>query len=259
MSLRLRHYAILLCGLCIGCTENPSPKDPAAPRGSADRGMRSKSAMQQSAVAVSQEKSHSQGMEARHSTDLTDPQPNELEMADVPSTQDDENGDWTDAPNFFAQPNVSAPQKVTTERSVDHDDVRLVGFVQNESESTRRALLKIGDHMVTVGVGDVVDDVEVLDIDQRTVTIQRSRERWNIALLDSSKPSTNKGMAKKSQSGNLVRNRNNAKLTSRTSDFIDKVDSDPIVDRPAVTLDAIELPMPVVPTLPVVGKLPLSE
>ncbi len=96
--------------------------------------------------------------------------------------------DWSDTHNFFAQPNTSVPQKVSIEKSVIHDDIRLVGFVQSGSDEAKRAMLKIGDQLFTVGVGDVVEDVEVLDIDHRAVTVQRSRERWSIALFDASQP-----------------------------------------------------------------------
>ncbi len=167
--------------------------------------------------------------------------------------------DWSDTHNFFAQPNTSVPQKVSIEKSVIHDDIRLVGFVQSGSDEAKRAMLKIGDQLFTVGVGDVVEDVEVLDIDHRAVTVQRSRERWSIALFDASPASPSNKTVKKSTRTNSDRSRSPSRLTSRQESPAAKVQRRVVEEEPIQRIDSIELPSPVIPQLPELGKLPLSE
>lgn len=91
-----------------------------------------------------------------------------------------------DDAQFFAPPMVETPTKQVMQSDRGHEPVRLLGFVGGDSDKAdaRKAILKVGEKMITIGEGESVEGIELVDIQGRTITMQRDRDRWTLALFD---------------------------------------------------------------------------
>lgn len=103
--------------------------------------------------------------------------------------------DLADQENFFLPPQIDDTPAVEVTVNETHNTVRLIGFATTSlrGESVAKAILKIGDSMEYMGVGDTRDGVSLLEIEQRSVKLQQGRERWTLAL--NSQPIVNPAQA----------------------------------------------------------------
>ena len=110
--------------------------------------------------------------------------------------------------NFFAVP-AAAPAQVEIARSSTSEQVtiRLIGFINSApaNQQQRSALLKFGKRLVHLREGESYDDTKLLSIDDRTVTLQRKRDRWTLAMMD--QPIVNRAASPSSLSRNHSRKR----------------------------------------------------
>ncbi|MCA9191959.1 MAG: hypothetical protein KDB03_09360 [Planctomycetales bacterium] len=84
--------------------------------------------------------------------------------------------------NFFAAPDVHVEVSATTEtESTTHAPIRLLGF---SGEDRTIAILKVGTELKYAKIGDDVEGAEVLEMEDRSITFQRDRQRWTLSLLD---------------------------------------------------------------------------
>ena len=113
--------------------------------------------------------------------------------------------------DFFNAPTVSVESNQVIEATEDSAPLRLIGFISVPSESgiSDKAILKLGEKMLTLGAGEVADGVEILEIKDRSVTIQRDRQRRTLGLFD--QPLVNPIVVRKS---NKSRNGSQARSTS---------------------------------------------
>tara|TARA_R110002049_G_scaffold27321_2_gene94124 strand:+ start:239252 stop:240046 length:795 start_codon:yes stop_codon:yes gene_type:complete len=87
--------------------------------------------------------------------------------------------------SFFAAPKIESTTKQVVTIDQGHDPVRLIGFVGDEStDAGRKAILKIGEKMVTVRQGESLDGIDFVNIQGRSITMQRDRDRWTLSLFD---------------------------------------------------------------------------
>ncbi|HAC89403.1 MAG TPA: hypothetical protein DCF63_02055 [Planctomycetaceae bacterium] len=72
------------------------------------------------------------------------------------------------------------------ESGTKRDSIRLLGFVQVESNEPKKsqAILRINGKLNYVCEGDQLDDLEVLSIAAPVITFQQQRQRWSISLHD---------------------------------------------------------------------------
>lgn len=100
--------------------------------------------------------------------------------------------------NFFALPSVApVRQQVSSAQPIAHDTVRFIGLIDLGTADSRgkRALLKIGKRLMQISVGEEALGIKVIAIEERSVTLQRGRDRWTLAML--SQPIVNKPVASK--------------------------------------------------------------
>lgn len=92
----------------------------------------------------------------------------------------------SDDMDFFSAPRVSVESQQVIEATEDSAPLRLIGFISAPSESgvIEKAILKLGDKMLTLGAGELADGIEILEIKNRSVTIQRDRQRRTLGLFD---------------------------------------------------------------------------
>lgn len=88
--------------------------------------------------------------------------------------------------NFFALPTVAAAPKVMVEPTKASEPIRLLGFFREERENAEvvQAILKVGSKNYLAVIGDEIEGAQILDIDSRSVTFQKDRERWTLTLHD---------------------------------------------------------------------------
>ncbi|MCA9138827.1 MAG: hypothetical protein KDB00_18780 [Planctomycetales bacterium] len=71
----------------------------------------------------------------------------------------------------------------------DHKTIRLIGFINLTNEEHRVALFKIDGQLVRLREGQQFEDLELLSVDQGTVTIQCDGHRSTLVLME--QPITN--------------------------------------------------------------------
>ena len=180
--------------------------------------------------------------------------PPEIELAEFPADV-----------NFFAMPNESpvattVVQQIVSNDATDRDSIRLIGFVNtnpSDPTSTTFALLKVGERLLHVGVGEKFAETELLAIEGRSVLLQRGSDRWTLAMMQQSvmnqaiivprttRRSTSTGRRVASRSGT----RNPAKQPDRNRDLpsarteLDLPETPPMPDLPALPdLPEVNLP-----------------
>lgn len=83
----------------------------------------------------------------------------------------------------FRQP-INKEALVSRHASVQQLDLKLKGFV---NVGTRKAVFEINGKMVALGAGDSQNEIQVLDMNEQAVTLQRGRHRWTESLLETSR------------------------------------------------------------------------
>lgn len=106
-----------------------------------------------------------------------------------PSVPDAVLPEFPDDVNFFKLPQpITVRNEVAVNVSEKQKSIRLLGFVNpNPTDTTQKlALLKIGDRLVNLREGEKFEEIELLTIEDRTVTLQQQRDRWSLAMMDQS-------------------------------------------------------------------------
>lgn len=95
--------------------------------------------------------------------------------------------DFPEDVDFFSSPKaMPVRNELAADASKEQKSIRLIGFINPNplDDSLKLALLKVGDQLVHLRVGQTFEDVELLSIDDRSVTLQRQRDRWTLAMMD---------------------------------------------------------------------------
>ena len=162
--------------------------------------------------------------------------------------------------NFFAAPRIEEAATQSIQATPQHETVRLLGFAETDSDDQgRRAIVKIGKTMYFMSEGDMRDGLELLEIQERSIKLQRGSERWSLALLDQpivnpgvKTPSVSRGNASEKAFGYSTRGRA-ASSGSQSSNAAFWGDSNPLMPDLAMP----EIPeLPELPDLPDLGDLP---
>ncbi|MFN3189048.1 MAG: hypothetical protein ACE361_00880 [Aureliella sp.] len=112
---------------------------------------------------------------------------------------------------FFQAPELPKEIQQVVEATSKHASVRLLGFATGSpatpgKQPLKKAIIKIGDSMHFMVRGEIQAGVELIDMGERTVQLQRGTDRWNLGLMQ--QPLVNKGIVSKP---------NNRRRRSRTS------------------------------------------
>ena len=102
-----------------------------------------------------------------------------IELTD---SEDDLRGETDD---FFAPPQVAVQPKQVSPVTGQLDPVRLIGFISTveDNKPKQKAIVKVGNQSMVVQEGETFLDIELLDIGDRSITLQRNRERWTLTLF----------------------------------------------------------------------------
>lgn len=89
---------------------------------------------------------------------------------------------------FFTAPElkITASPRPSTEANQPRRAVKLLGIasVGDSNDVDIQAVLKVDDRMIYKKVGETIDEIEVIDIGLRSITLQSQGERWTIDLAN---------------------------------------------------------------------------
>lgn len=165
---------------------------------------------------------------------------------------------------FFTPPKATEVQSSATEAPKGRANVKFLGLVTLAGEeSATKAILKIEGNLTYLAPGEKFGGIELLSIDERTVSLQQGRERWSLALVKQA--STNAAVPYKSNSASDKREPNpfNSRSNRDRSvpdpedelsgkDFANDglpTDDIPGLDLPEIELPNIELPEVEIPDI----------
>lgn len=174
---------------------------------------------------------------------------------------------------FFSAQNVN---KISTEPSTTQRDVgvvkenyRLLGFVKVDSGQSAefQAILRIEGRLTYCKIGDLVEEVEVVDINPPSVTLQCRRQRWDIQLHE--QPTVHQGVKYASTRTNPPSQRRSGSTSghaknpnSSSPDVLFPQTSQPRTSLPQQVVApeiAGEFDLPNIPELPDIPDIPFDD
>jgi hypothetical protein len=160
---------------------------------------------------------------------------------------------------FFTAPEfkVAPSSRPTPEANRPRRAVKLLGIgsVGDQSTAEVQAVLKVDDQVTYKKVGDMIDDIEVIDIGFRSITLQSQGERWTIDFAQQA-PTTKVDSPNRSTAANPPRRPKVVMPTvaARASDAKPPVLPEPAITTPipdaAAANNAPKLPVLDLPPLP---------
>ena len=161
--------------------------------------------------------------------------------------------------HFFTPPKIAAPAKQIMKSDQGHAPVRLLGFVGDEDTKpgSRKAILKVGNRMATIGAGESVDGIELLSIQGRSITMQRDRDRWTLALFD--QPVVHQSKTRPPQSPRRRRPTRSGQRERHTTPAPVAAAAPAVPSSGAPSFEAPILDLPEPPAPPDLGDLPGLE
>ena len=183
---------------------------------------------------------------------MTDVEMPSIEMPSIP----DFDAPLADDARFFAPPKIETPSKQVMESDRGRAPIRLLGFIGDETiePDSRKAILKVGDKMVTIAKGQAVEGIELLSIQGRSITMQRDRDRWTLSLFD--QPLVNQPQSRPlKKTGRRNRTARSSNPVPRPQPWAAELPSHGTTSQPPLRFNPMaDLPEP--PAPPDLGELP---
>lgn len=165
---------------------------------------------------------------------------------------------------FFSAPDQKklVPTASPDANRSNRQEIRLLGIgrVGNLDAAHSQAIFKVNGEQLYKRTGESFDDVEVIDIGLRSVTLQRGRERWTVELFDQPVKNSieSKPTAPTVQKNSGQRNRKPSTTSARTPSSPNLGVAEPTLPLPANQVSPGVLPDPQlsIPQLPEISLPP---